>query len=98
MRTDAQGNAIGKRGNSMIVYFSQKTIDCQIPENILLAVRNTYSAFTVETAIDGTVTISVPEAEYAAAKKFREDVFSMLVEMRKENDVLAGKLARRHGF
>jgi len=84
--------------NQMITYFSQKTADCKIPEKVLNEVRDTFTAFTVATEVDGTVTIKVPEIEYVAVKKFRDELFAKLVEMRKENDVLAGKLARRHGF
>jgi len=84
--------------NQMVTYFSQKTIDCKIPEKVLNEVRDTFTTFAITTGIDGTVTIKVPEREYLAVKKFRDKLFEMLVEMRKEDDVLAGKLARRHGF
>jgi len=82
----------------MVTYFREKTIDCKIPEKVLDEVRDTFTAFSVTTEVDGTVTIKVPEREYLAVKKFRDKLFEMLVEMRKEDDVLAGKLARRHGF
>jgi hypothetical protein len=82
----------------MVTYFREKTIDCKIPEKVLDEVRDTFTAFSVTTEVDGTVTIKVPENEHAVVERFRDELFTKLVEMRKENDVLAGKLARRHGF
>lgn len=80
------------------IYFLKKTVDCQIPDDILAEVKSTFTAFTMETRIDGTVVIRVPKSELEAVEKFKDAVFSMIVDMRKENDVLAGKLARRYGF
>lgn len=84
--------------NEFITKFSEKTIDGLIPENILAMVRNTYSRFEVEVLDDGTVVIRVPKDEEDAIRKFRDSVHNLLMEMRKENSVLAGKLARQHRF
>lgn len=95
MQTDVLGN---KQPQPMVVYFSRKTIDCQIPENILAEVMETFTTFRVDTLSDGTVVVRVPESEKKLAKQLRDDVFTLLVAKRKENAVLVGKLARRYGF
>lgn len=82
----------------MSVYFSNKTIDGQIPENIITDVKNIFTKFEVETLPDGTVLIKVPKREQEIISTFYDDVLNHLREIKKENSVLAGKLARQYGF
>lgn len=82
--------------DEMIVYFSSKTIDCEIPENIITQVRDTFSKFEVVTSVNGNVTVNVPKREKELADKFKNDVYNLLLEIKKENSVLAGKLARKN--
>lgn len=84
--------------NEMEIYFSHKTIDCQIPENILNKVKCTFTKFEVETKPCGTLTVSVPAREKELADKLKDDVYKLLSEIKKENSVLAGNLARCYGF
>lgn len=82
----------------MTVYYSNKTIDGQIPENIKSDVEKMFTTFLVEYSSDGSVTIKVPERELHIVRKLHSDVLALIVELKKENDVLAKKLARRYGF
>lgn len=84
--------------SEMEVYYSRKIIGCQIPENILTEVRNTFTKFEIETCVDGTVTVKVPTEEKEIVKDFNKDVYNLLKEIKNRNSVLAGKLARRYGF
>lgn len=80
----------------MEVYFSRKTIDCQIPENILTEIRNTFTKFEIETCMDGTIKISVPKEEVEIIKEVKKDFYKTLKNVKERNSVLAGKLARKH--
>lgn len=84
--------------NKMSVYFSKKTIDGQIPENIINDVRNYFTMFKVTTLPDGTILIKVPKEEEKIINNFYDDVLNLLRDIKKENSVLASKLARQYGF
>jgi hypothetical protein len=89
---------MSEKKEEMTVCFSQKTIAGEVPENIIADVRSTFTKFEVQSLEDGTVSVKVPKREKEIAKKLNEDIYSLLINIKRENSVLAGKLARRYGF
>lgn len=82
----------------MVVYFTARGADWQIPENILTQVKR-FSKFEVEAHEENkTLIIKVPKREKEICEKLRDDIYNMLVEIQSENSVLASKLARYYGF
>jgi len=86
-----------KIADKMMVYFSNKTITGEVPENILNDVKD-FTKFQIEHLTDGTVVVKVPEKEIEIARKLREDIYQLLTEIKNENSVLAGKLARKYKY
>ena len=82
----------------MVVYHSSQSMTGDLAENIVADLRNTFSKFEVEYLSDNNVVARVPKSEMEIAKKLRDDILLLLGEIKKENSVLAGKLARRYGL
>ncbi|WP_141433006.1 hypothetical protein [Bacillus sp. 03113] len=80
------------------VYFSYVTFTGDIPSNIESQVKNTFSRYEVEYLENKSVVIKVPKSEMETLEKFKERVRTLLLEIKKENSVLADKLAHRYGF
>lgn len=83
--------------SEMTIHYTGEGFGGQIPDNIMGNVVGTYSTYIVETT-SNTVTVKVLKREDELVSRFYEDVNALLSELAKKNDVLAAKLARRHGF
>ena len=81
----------------MVVYFTGKGFDWQIPQNILAEVQR-FSKFEIEALEGGTLIVKVPKREKEIVEKLRQDVFASLTVIREENSVLASKLAHYYHF
>ncbi|MFW5438820.1 hypothetical protein [Paenibacillus apiarius] len=67
-----------------------------IPLNITELIHSLFTKAHVEYTPEGKVIVYVFDEENEKIDKFREDVKQLLLELSKENSVLAQKLARYH--
>lgn len=81
----------------MSVVYSTDDRYGDIPENIIQNIRNVYSHYTVRVLNEETI-VEVPKDEMREVGRFYESFNNVLLEIQKENHVLAIKLARNYGL
>jgi hypothetical protein len=69
-----------------------------IPQNILNDVHSLFSNHKIEYLDGESARVIIPEKEEEMIKSFRNEVRQLLLNIKKENSVLAMKLARYHGI